>query len=411
MNRMPNPSRSRGLTTAPAIPDAKPGGGVGRRGRPLRLVHIAPYPILPAVAGGKIRIAQLARAMCRLGAEVTVVAPYHVTQRRALAAREPFTLRQVPYAPFVIPFLLVDRPFPYGMLVSYHPGYRHLLPVAPGEFDICLIHHPAFVDVARAVPDRVPVIYESQNVEFDYVSAESPPGLVRTLAAGRVRELEARLVARAAHVHACTEADRRRFGELYGVPLDRVSVIPNGIDLAAVDAARAHARAGHRPAPPRLRRRAVYAGSNVAHNRGAVRAIVGRIAPMLASEVEFVLVGPCARGVRDAGPNVRLDPGGDVAAYADPGTIGLLPVVGGSGSNLKLLQYLACGLSVLSTPFGTRGFEDLLPWVVTAELEGFADALRQGLPAPEGVRERLAAYEWRAAGEQALALYETLVRA
>jgi glycosyltransferase involved in cell wall biosynthesis len=373
-------------------------------------VHIAPYPILPAVAGGKIRIAQLARALCRLGAEVTVVAPSHVTQRRALAAREPFTLRQVPYAPFAIPFLLVDRPFPYGMLVSYHPGYRHLLPVSPGEFDICLIHHPAFVDVARAVPDRVPVVYESQNVEFDYVSAESPPGVVRKLAGGRVRGLEARLVERAAHVHACTEADRRRFGELYGVPPHRVTVIPNGIDLAAVDAAQARARAGRPPAPPRLPRRAVYAGSNVAYNRQAVHAIVTRVAPALEREVEFVIIGPCARGVRGGGPNVRLDPDGEVAAYADAGVIGLLPVVGGSGSNLKLLQYLACGLSVLSTPFGTRGFEDLLPWVVTAEVEGFVGALRRGFPAAEGVRERLAAYEWVAAGKKALAQYETLVR-
>lgn len=410
MTRIPNPLRSRALTTAPAVPEPKPGRSVGRKTRPLRLVHIAPYPILPAVAGGKIRIVQLARAMCQLGAEVTIVAPYHVTQRRALAAREPFTLRQVPYGPFVVPFLLVDRPFPYGMLVSYHPGYRHLLPVSPAAFDLCLIHHPAFVDVARAVPDRVPVVYESQNVEFDYVSDESRPGIVRKLAGGRVRALEARLVERAAHVHACTEADRRRLGELYGVLPQRVTVIPNGIDLAAVDAARARAAAGRRPDPPRLRRRAVYAGSDVVHNRHAVHAILRRVAPALEREVEFVILGPCARGVHEAGPNVRLDPGGEVAAYADPGTIGLLPVVGGSGSNLKLLQYLACGLSVLSTPFGTRGFEDLLPWVVIAELEGFADALRQDLPAPEGVRERLAAYEWRAAGAKALALYQTLAR-
>ena len=89
--------------------------------RPLRLVQIAPYPILPASAGGKIRIVQLARALCKLGVEVTIVAPYHVTQRRALAEREPFRLYQVPYAPFLLSFFLVDRPFPYGMLVSFHP--------------------------------------------------------------------------------------------------------------------------------------------------------------------------------------------------------------------------------------------------------------------------------------------------
>src|SRR3989442_12020994 len=46
----------------------------------------------------------------------SIVAPYHVTQGRALAEREPFRLYQVPYAPFLLAFFLVDRPFPYGML-------------------------------------------------------------------------------------------------------------------------------------------------------------------------------------------------------------------------------------------------------------------------------------------------------
>ena len=389
---------------------------VGARGngppvrRPLRVVHIAPYPVLPPSAGGKIRIVQLARALCALGMDVTIVAPFHVTQRRALAAREPFTLRQVPYAPFALPFLLVDRPFPYGMLVSWHPGYRALLPVPLASFDVCQVDHPAFVDLTSGLPPSVPVVYGSQNVEFDYVSAECRPGVVRRIAGGRVRALEARLMARAAHVLACTDADRRRFGDLYGVPAERVTVVPNGIDLAAVDAARA-AAGTRRPPPPALPRRAVFAGSGVAHNRAAVRVLVSRIAPALEGEVEIAILGPCARRAPAAGSNVRLDPDGDVAAYAAPGVVGLNPVAAGSGSNLKLLHYLACDLPVVTTPFGLRGFEDLAPWVVTAELDGFADALRGDLPAPAGVRDELRRYEWRAVADRARCVYETVVGA
>ena len=377
--------------------------------RPLRLVQIVPYPILPMSAGGKVRIVQLARALCKLGVEVTIVAPYHVTQRRALAQREPFTLHQVPYAPFLLPFLLVDRPFPYGVLVSFHPGYHALLPVSLASFDVCQVDHPAFVDLARHVPDSVPLVYGSQNVEFDYVSAECRPGLVRRLAGGRVRALEAELVERATHVFACTQADRQRFGDLYGVSPERVSVLPNGIDLAAVDGVKARQRGtdtqgrGHSPS------RAIFAGSNVAHNRTATRAILTRIAPALEREIEFVIVGPCARSVSGhPRPNVRLDPEGEVAGYAGPGTVGLNPVVAGSGSSMKLLQYLAHDLPVLSTPFGMRGFHDLAPWVVTAELEDFADALRREMPSLAGVRERLAGYEWSAVAEKALGVYQAL---
>ena len=70
--------------------------------RPLRLVQIAPYPILPMSAGGKIRIVQLARALCRRGVELTIVAPFHLTQKRALVEQEPFRLCQLPYPPFLL---------------------------------------------------------------------------------------------------------------------------------------------------------------------------------------------------------------------------------------------------------------------------------------------------------------------
>jgi glycosyltransferase involved in cell wall biosynthesis len=379
------------------------------RSRPLRLVQIVPYPILPTVSGGKVRIVQLARALCKLGVDVTIVAPYHVTQRRALAELEPFTLLEVPYAPFLLPFLIVDRPFPWGALVSFHPGYRALLPVSLESFDVCQIDHPAFTDLGRNLPSSVPIVYGSQNVEFDYVSSESRPGLVRRMAGGRVRALEAELIARSAHVLACTDADRNRFRDLYGVARERICVLPNGIDLAAVDAARAHRRPVPRDA--NFQRRAIFAGSDVVHNRTAVAAILTQIAPALEDQVEFVIVGPCARSVRgQTRANVRLDPDGDVADYAGIGSVGLNPVMAGSGSSLKILHYLACDLPVLSTPFGMRGFVDLAPWVVTAELDDFAAALLRELPAPRGVRQQLARYEWSAVAERALEVYETLVR-
>ncbi|MED6334202.1 MAG: hypothetical protein VYE81_02285, partial [Planctomycetota bacterium] len=129
---------------------------------PLRVLQLAPYPVLPAVAGGKVRIVQLARALSRLGVEVTLVTPFHFTQRRSLTRREPFHLRQVPYAPFGLTSLLVDRPIPYGALISFHPGYGALLPVDPAAFDLCQIDHPGFVDLARRLPDSLPLVYGSQ---------------------------------------------------------------------------------------------------------------------------------------------------------------------------------------------------------------------------------------------------------
>ncbi|HMC54304.1 MAG TPA: glycosyltransferase [Gemmatimonadaceae bacterium] len=375
---------------------------------PLRVVQVAPYPILPITSGGKARIVQLARALTRRGIDLTIVTPFHVTQRRALAAREPFTLRQVPYAPFVLPFLFVDRPFPYGALVSFHPGYRALLPVSLANYDVCQIDHPAFADLARHLPPNVPVAYGSQNVEFDYVSAECRSERVRRLAGGRVHGLEAELVGRANRVFACTDRDARRFQELYGVPADRLSVIPNGIDLRAVERERIQRAAHGASRGNGRRRRAIFAGSDVAHNRAVVKTIATQLAPALA-QVDFVVIGSCARRVPVPLPsNLQLRPEGDVADFAGTDAIALNPVTAGSGSSMKLLHYLACDLAVLSTPFGVRGFDDLRPWVTTAELSDFVQALQGEIPPPHGHREQLARYEWDAVAERAVRAYTEL---
>ena len=301
----------------------------------------------------------------------------------------------------------MDRPFPYGALVSFHPGYRELLPVKLGSFDVCQVDHPAFVDLLTDVPASVPVVYGAQNVEYDYVCSECSSDLVRHLAGDRMRALEGQLIERSAHVFACTERDAQRFMELYHVPTGRVTVIRNGVDLAGVDAQRS--RPNGRAAGQGFKLCGVLTGSDVKHNRDAVEILLNRIAPQLEREVEFVIVGPCAR--RFTGqqrPNVTFDPDGDLADYVRAGVVGLDPVVAGSGSSMKVLHYLACDLPVLSTPFGMRGYDDLLPWVVTAELDDFPAVLRAGLPVTPGLRRQLARYEWDAMADDALRIYEAL---
>ena len=38
-------------------------------------------------------------------------------------------------------------------------------------------------------------------------------------------------------------------------------------------------------------------------------------------------------------------------------TVGLNPVISGSGTNLKVIEYAACGLIIVSTSLGIRGWE------------------------------------------------------
>ena len=59
--------------------------------------------------------------------------------------------------------------------------------------------------------------------------------------------------------------------------------------------------------------------------------------------------------------------------------LALNPVTEGSGRNLKMVDYLAHGLPVLSTPIGVRGFEDydILDSIVICEPDEFEESIKR----------------------------------
>ena len=59
--------------------------------------------------------------------------------------------------------------------------------------------------------------------------------------------------------------------------------------------------------------------------------------------------------------------------------LALNPVTEGSGRNLKMVDYLAHGLPVLSTPIGVRGFEDfsITDSIIVSELGQFGSKIEK----------------------------------
>lgn len=136
-------------------------------------------------------------------------------------------------------------------------------------------------------------------------------------------------------------------------------------------------------AAPRSQLAAVFLGSAHMPNIEAARYLVEKIVPRC-PQVQFHLIGSVCETLPAAPANVRywgmLDDL-DKAAVMQACDVALNPVITGSGSNIKLADYVGNGLFVLSTPFGSRGYEAL-----TADhrhlcaLEHFADELNRLAP-------------------------------
>jgi glycosyltransferase involved in cell wall biosynthesis len=204
---------------------------------------------------------------------------------------------------------------------------------------------------------EVPVIYDAHNVEAhqkrELLGAGSPE-------LAEIRQVEAAAVRASALITACSEQDALAFVQDYGADRNAIRIIENGVDAKGVlrmtqeQIAEVRSQLGISGAFV-----AIFAGSHHFPNFLAVERVVS-LAKALPDAV-FVILGTICRyaGLQGAlPPNVILlgavDESMKWVAFqiAD---VGLNPMEQGSGTNIKMLEYAAAGLAIVSTPFGARG--------------------------------------------------------
>src|SRR5690606_13730101 len=107
---------------------------------------------------------------------------------------------------------------------------------------------------------------------------------------------------------------------------------------------------------------AIFLGSGHPTNAEAARIIRDHIAPCH-PKVLFLLVGNVVGWFHGQGLGPNVMPIGAVATpvknyLLQCSDFALNPMLTGSGTSLKLFDYLAHGLPVISTPVGSRGLEE-----------------------------------------------------
>jgi glycosyltransferase involved in cell wall biosynthesis len=269
-------------------------------------------------------------------------------------------------------------------------------------------------------------VLHCHNVEYDHFRSAGPGVVARGWWAERLREFEALACAEADLVVTVSDQDAERMHELYRIPRERLLAIPNGYDELQLMPPTAEERRAARAALnlDDCACVALFIGSDVPHNRAGLRAILDAMPASGADPIVLLVVGGVAHALtsadrtRFAGDGrprlIAVPETTDVKPYFHAADLGLNPVVGGGGSNVKLPSYLAAGLPVLTTPHGLRGYSDLEGAVMVADPSGFGAALARfcAMPAPPGrpAPAALASYAWGTLGERLGAALEERVR-
>jgi glycosyltransferase involved in cell wall biosynthesis len=357
----------------------------------MKVLVVTPYPIEPPTHGGRMRTARLASALARAGAHVDVLCPWQPGMPWEPFRRDDVTCHPHAFVANVLPAILDSQLVPPLVALSWQPfqwGPRRRLGLV-GPCDIVQFEFCAYAAWMERLRGSARVVYSAHNVEYDFAQSRMRRSVVGGAALRRLAALERRAVRSSALVVTCTAADVARMRELYGGE-SRFEVIPNGFDEALRDLdrqrerERARAALGLRPDQLAI----VFVGGPAKHNRDAVHFLERELMPRLGDWARLVIAGQCGgpQKGRDGGPVRRLGYVKDLKAVFAAADIAVNPVAYGSGSSVKVAEYLGAGLPIVTTPVGMRGYEHLGTRLCAVPLVGFAAAVeRFRSSAPDGL--------------------------
>lgn len=402
------------------IVDSTQASDRGRGARPAnprrkRILSLSTYPIHPPQGGGQARVFYMNRG---LSEQFDVQVVCLVDGSRPAGQRpvsETFEVHEIPGSP---EFSELDWNYyqrsgipttdiAFASAFSLNHDYVEKCRQLAKDADVIVAEQCFTFPLAKTLRTDIPVVYNSQNVEIDLKEQMFGPSDVRDELLEWTREAERSALSEAALTIYCSESDERRALEVYALKngLCR-AVVENGTDTASI---------GYKPLAERRSIRAslgvsngfcLFLGSWHEPNIEACRYLF-TIAARL-PDVQFCVAGTVGEyfngNASDIPENVLLI--GRVSdaerlALVQAASCALNPMSSGSGTNIKMLDYLAAGLPVLSTPTGARGLEDIRDLFEIAELESFHTIIPQIMKrSPSTItRQKVAGrYDWKVLG-------------
>lgn len=347
-------------------------------------VVLAPFSLRPPRFGGANRIFHLYRAW----AQHTPVHVLSLSSRACQVQISPsFTVSEIAFSTQFVQHATAwsaklkapawDLALLDGM--QYLPDYCAAVAEWAAKARLVVVSHPYCLP-ALPVQELPPLVYDAHNVEYDLKAQlwQEAKEAWRSHALALVRAAEAEAVERAKAVLTVCQEDAERLAALYRVSKPWI-LAPNGVDLKT------------RPFLPEAEKRelarrlgigqplAAFVGSWHGPNIAALDTILAcakALPGVLFAVAGSVSTHPKLQAKTDNVILLGTLSDAELTVLLQAADVGLNPITQGAGTNLKVLDYAACGEAILSTPFGMRGLPFIhgqSAWLCAPE--DFPDAL------------------------------------
>jgi glycosyltransferase involved in cell wall biosynthesis len=368
------------------------------KGNRKRVVLLNDYPVSHPTGGGEIRINSLHGALSRY-CDIVLLCLNNSTQITTAQITRTFTEISFPKTPehsaeeervnsmhwisagdVVSSYMVVENPFYMAALKTFH-----------GTADLIVLQHPYLMPALNLLGGK-PLIYESHNFESGLKKELLKDHPLSGKLIAQVEVVEREASRRSALVLGVSKEDIAHLAEFSRIEERYFHLIRNGVEIRD----ELFPRETYEEVKKILRgrRSVLFIGSGHVPNVTALNFIITSLAPALPQALFFVIGTACYAFRQDQVPeNVllfgRLDDKYKecLLRIAD---VAINPVVEGSGSNLKLAEYLAYKIPTVTTMMGARGYEiEDGREVLISDLQEFAGRVEY-LLGNDGAREALA---------------------
>jgi glycosyltransferase involved in cell wall biosynthesis len=268
------------------------------------------------------------------------------------------------------------------LLLKYTPRFCEVVNDYAKEASVIIVSHPWVYPYINRRIDQV-LVYDAQNCEYLVKQEILGKSLVARFLLRVVKKYEGKLCHASDLIFVCSEEDKQRIIQIYAVDENKIFVIPNGVDIGEI---RPASRFERHTAKVALgiedQHTILFVGSNYKPNAEAVDFIVRVLAHELPG-FQFLIMG----GVGDpylyslkssaarAPKNVKFfgtvdeDLRDTIYKASD---IAINPMFSGAGTNIKMFDYMAAGIPVISTHKGARGIEATNDTFIVCEASEFS---------------------------------------
>lgn len=243
------------------------------------------------------------------------------------------------------------------------PLYINTLINSIKESDLVMLDRPFLFPIVQMYANGRAILHRSQNIEYLYRKSTVPSNSKSLKMLDDLYQVEKNCCNSSDMNFSCSEVDLNLMNEMYGTSWEKLELLPNGVSCADNIFISKEKRKKLKTLFLKDECKiATFIGASHQPNVEACE-LIYRIAPFCKGTTFIVAGDICSKMEKYYRPeNVILL--GRISEKTRKllfsiSDVALNPMYSGSGTNVKMFDYMSMGLPIISSSFGTRGISDI----------------------------------------------------